>query len=257
MSSHVGGSAQHRPTRVRKPKISGEGKVLNANQRAMVKVGGELSYLEIKNSWSVLKVGNHQEDQEKGNGIIINLLNLGLSQIEIYSTLKCGANRIDKMRQRIAAGDSFVKPETKQPSHAFSAKTIQFLYSHMASWEPRLEQGFPCPHLRLKHYFVQEVGAPKITWKLLYEEYVIAFNLQSADDEQEEEACAAAVVEENEAQIVVEGGGAQQPKRKRKAVAPGARQKPGPKPRGVVNIDPGSPSIMAFYSKVDVNLAAP
>ena len=77
------------------------------------------------------------------------------------------------------------------------------------------------------------------------------------DDEQEEEACAAAVVEENEAQIVVEGGGAQQPKRKRKAVAPGARQKPGPKPRGVVNIDPGSPSIMAFYSKVDVNLAAP
>ena len=60
MSSYVGGSAQHRPTRVRKPKISGEGKVLNAIQRA-----GELSYLEIKNSWSVLKVGNHQEDKSQ------------------------------------------------------------------------------------------------------------------------------------------------------------------------------------------------
>lgn len=73
----MGGSQQHRPSRVRKPGCSQAGKVNGAIERAKLKVGGEETYAEIQNSWSSLKTGNHEVDQERGNGIIINLLNLG------------------------------------------------------------------------------------------------------------------------------------------------------------------------------------
>ena len=167
---------------MRKPKQSNEQKTTRALQRAVLKVGGIENYEELKSSWSGLKTGNHQEDQEKGNGIIISLLNLGLSQIEIRGIIGCSSTRIDRMRDRVAAGNAFVAPIPKPAGHACSEKTIEFLYSHMNTWEPRLEQGFPCPHLRIKHYFIQENDAPKITWSTLHEEYVAAFDAQSVED---------------------------------------------------------------------------
>ena len=164
-----GGSEQHRPTRKRLPRQSSGDSILKAISRAKVKVGGEATFQDIKSSWDGLKTGNHQEDQEKGNGIIINLLNLGLSQHEIVNLLKCSASRIGRMRERIRLGELYVKPDQKPPSHAFTEKTTQFLYNHMDTWEARLEQGFPCPHLRMKHYFVHDNDAPKVTWSLLHQ----------------------------------------------------------------------------------------
>ena len=63
-------------------------------------------------AWEVLKSNDTESYQEKGNRIIINLLNLGLSQIEIRQTLICGG-RVDRMRNRINAGSDFIEPERK------------------------------------------------------------------------------------------------------------------------------------------------
>jgi len=41
----------------------------------------------------------------------------------------------------------------------------------MKNWTPLLEQGFPCPHLRLKSYFIEQT-----TWKQLYEAYKLEFD---------------------------------------------------------------------------------
>jgi hypothetical protein len=150
----TGGSALHRPTRTVIPRQSTLQKFEKALQRAKEKLGGEENWKKVKESWNILKTGHLEEDQDKGNGIVISLINLGLSEIEIRSFLGCGSSRISRMKQRIEAGENFVQPTRKPPSHSFSDKTIQFLYTYMESWEPRIEQGFPCPHLRMKHWHI-------------------------------------------------------------------------------------------------------
>lgn len=136
----------------------------------------------MQNTWKALKTGNYGEDQEKSNGIIISLLNLNLSQIEIRQTLNCSSSRVDRMRDRIKAGIQFVVPIRAAPSHKFSPKTTQFLFELMESCTPRLEQGFPCPHLRMKHYFIQVPGENLITWTSLHKEYKTAWDSQSEED---------------------------------------------------------------------------
>ena len=57
-----------------------------ALERATVKLGGVDNRKETQRSWKALKVGNGQDDQEKGNGIILQLLNSGSKQPEIVIT---------------------------------------------------------------------------------------------------------------------------------------------------------------------------
>jgi len=79
-----GGSASLRPRRVVKSRQTKHEKNQAAIGRAIAKVGGIEILRQIQETWSSLKVENFGEDQENGNGIIMNLLNLNLSQIEIH-----------------------------------------------------------------------------------------------------------------------------------------------------------------------------
>lgn len=86
------------------------------------------------------------------------------------------------MRNRIKDGILFVEPVRKAPSHACTEKAKQFLYSHMLTWNSKLEQGFPCPHLRMKHYFVSAIDEEKTTFNSLQKDYVAAFNMLSPEE---------------------------------------------------------------------------
>jgi hypothetical protein len=105
-----GGSAQRKPKRVVKQKQSYQTKKERAVIRARAKLqdvdGDECaSFDDVVASWASLATGkNHQKDQDTGNGIILTLLNVGLSQIEIYTMLKCGAGRVMNIYTRNKEG---------------------------------------------------------------------------------------------------------------------------------------------------------
>ena len=109
----TGGSASRKAKRVRKPRITSLEKRDGAIERAEVKVNQvDLdSFDEIVSSWRALRTVHMEAEQAKGNGIIINLLNLGISQIEVKSMLGCGSNRVERMRDRITAGTAYVEHE--------------------------------------------------------------------------------------------------------------------------------------------------
>ena len=67
----------------------------------------------------------------------------------------------------MAKGAEFLAPVQKLASHAFHKDTIEFLKSELESWEPHLEYEFPCPHRRMKSYFVEE----GVTWTSVHEDY--------------------------------------------------------------------------------------
>ena len=124
-----GGSQQRRITRKRKPRQSLEEKNRQAFERAEKKLGKE-SLEAIRESWKALNTGFGQVDAEKGNGLIIGLLDVGLSQIEIRNAINCGGGRIDRMRHRIPAGITYENPERKPPSHAFQKITLAISRMH-------------------------------------------------------------------------------------------------------------------------------
>ena len=66
-----------------------------------------------------------------------------------------------------------------------------------------------------------------------------------ADSDDEEEAEPVAPV----AGAAAPAAAAAAPKRKKEPVAPGARKKPGPKPKNALPLDAGSKSIMMFFGK--------
>jgi hypothetical protein len=64
-------------------------------------------------------------------------------------------SRIDRIAERIKLGDRFIAPVKFPRSHAFNESTKEFLRNHMIKLE-LLDDGFPCPHRRMTHYFIEE-----------------------------------------------------------------------------------------------------
>ena len=112
---------------------------------------------EFASTWNLLEMGNGEADHDQGDWIIKSMLNMDMSEIEIMSVISTGIYRINRLRKRINEGENW-NPLVRKSS-AFTVNTIAFLHSHMESWQPLLEQGFPCPHFRLKTYFID-----KTTW---------------------------------------------------------------------------------------------
>ena len=131
-----GGSARLRPTRECKPRQNKEEKVEAAKKRAISKCG--VIFIEGKH-WSFLDTDG--AECETADGILMGLMLNGLSEIEIRSTI------------RVAAGVDYVPPTKRRGPRAFNAATLDFLFLHMETWRDRLEDGFPCPHRRMKSYF--------------------------------------------------------------------------------------------------------
>jgi hypothetical protein len=128
----------------------------------------------MKSTWAQLETQFGGKDWEKANGIIINLRNLGASEIELRSVFNVGSSRVHRLDHYDPEQD--VGP--KVPAHAFSAETLAFLKEVADTWET--EDGFPCVHRRPRHYFT-EAG---ITWKLLHSRYEKAWEGLPADRQQ-------------------------------------------------------------------------
>jgi hypothetical protein len=150
-----------------------------AFKRVLEKYGGNSEQVEeLKATWNALHTGNGEADQEKGNGIIIGLLNAGLSTVEIMSVLPCGASRIAAMRHRISRGEAFElqEPSAKKPRyHAMSEKSKELLRDCMDTWD--IGVGIPsCAHRRPQRYFIGR----GINWAVLHDSYKAKYSALDA-----------------------------------------------------------------------------
>lgn len=95
-----GGSQGLISKRKRKPKLTYAEKKACTLARVQEKLGKE-AYDEVVKAWGDLNKPNDTNgaDWEKGNGIILNLINLNFSEIEIMSILGVGSYRIQRLRQ--------------------------------------------------------------------------------------------------------------------------------------------------------------
>ena len=133
-------------------------------QDAAVDALGEEGAAAHRRKWEEFETGYGQKHQEKGNGIILSLIDSGLSTIAIRGALgKVGQTRIDKLRKF----DPNAPPRIKQPSwNAFLDKDKKAIKDFIATLP--VEDGFPCAHRQPKQYVAIE-GA---TWKSIHSDYM-------------------------------------------------------------------------------------
>ena len=77
-----------------------------------------------------------------------------------------GGYALDRLREEMA--DPTLRERKlapKIPSHAFTDEDKERLKQHILTWNPQLEDGFPCAHRRLKRFFTKE----GIEWTKLWE----------------------------------------------------------------------------------------
>jgi hypothetical protein len=160
----TGGSSRLKPHRDRQSRQTVEEKNQSAKVRAIEKYGA-IFISGLQQHWSFLDTDDNEA--EIADGIIMGLIVMGMSNIEIRNTIKIGGHRLQRLRNRIKLGEDYIPPVHRRAHQAFNEATLEFLFSIMESWRERLEDGFPCPHRRIKSYFF-EAG---ITWKKLHDEY--------------------------------------------------------------------------------------
>ena len=85
-------------------------------------------------SSSSLKQDNNEE-KHSADGMIMNLISLGLSDHELQVFLNIGCSRITRLRRRLNAGDNwrpFVRPP---PIHKMSQKSVDCFQSFFSTLE--------------------------------------------------------------------------------------------------------------------------
>lgn len=166
LPSKIGGTAWLKPLRNVKPKVDEADKLRRAKTRAISKLG-QSEFDRIASGWANLRTLKRKTPlYEKGNGVILNLIDLGLSNIEIRSILPIGCGRISQLRKF----DGSNATTRRRPAHALSDESIAYLNDVIKSWP--VEDGFPCAHRRPVLYLLEE----GITYKKLYDRYEKAFN---------------------------------------------------------------------------------
>jgi hypothetical protein len=103
----------------------------------------------------------NRDDWMLQNGLILGLIDQGLSQIQIRMFLGCGGSRVERVRHHERA-------ERKPPSHAFPEATITYLKVIVSQW--KTEDGFPCAHRKPRQYLLQDNGK-EATWLALHKQY--------------------------------------------------------------------------------------
>ena len=103
------------------------------------------------------------------NGVIVNLINIGFSNIEIRSLLGVGGSRVNRLR-----ADPTDAPKKKRPpGHAVTAEDILRITSHMEEF-PK-EDAFPCAHRTARQYLLSSTdGGPCPTWMEVWQHYKAA-----------------------------------------------------------------------------------
>ena len=102
------------------------------------------------------------------------MIECGFSQIELRSWFKIGGFRVQRLKAEMK-DPTFRsrKLEPRTPSHAFNEEDFARLKAHVASWNSRLEDGYPCFHRRQKRYFIVKPDQEKVTWEKLHHEYKV------------------------------------------------------------------------------------
>ena len=160
-NTSTGGSQATRKKRKRKPKLTAAEKKERARNRAVEKLGDEEAKAVLDN-WNNLETEFGGKDWETANGIIINLINTRLSDIEIRSFLKIGSSRLSRIREYM----SNPEPKPKHvPSHSATDDDKKRIIDHINSYEK--EDGYPCSHRRPRKYFI-DIG---LTYGKIHEDY--------------------------------------------------------------------------------------
>jgi transposase len=135
--------------------------------RAVRKLGGMEAVIELRDSWSKMESGYGGREWEHTEGVIIGLINQGLSQKEIRAVLPVGGFCCARLKK--AVNTNFVDFHTKHGpavgSNVVTTEELQFLEDDVAGWET--EDGFPCAHRRPWKYLMEE----NISWTKLYDHY--------------------------------------------------------------------------------------
>lgn len=158
----VGGSSslkKERNTTVQ----SSDAKSQKALKRIMEKVGEE-SMQTIKETFHSLSVNGDNEKKLQADGIILNLMDMGISNNDIKFFLHCGGPRVNRLRLAKESGFQAVK-EKNAPKHALSSDDIERVKSFIMLLPT--EEGYPCCHRRMKNYLMDQ----GLTWKQLWRRY--------------------------------------------------------------------------------------
>ena len=176
-----GSGGMHRPTRNTRDKITWSGK----KERALVRVRSLIGLAKMKQlqeTWAKLHPDGKQkgEGSNYGDGALMVMILMKLSNIEIQSFIPVGGSRLSRVRKL----DKKQITKNRKRSHAMSAKSVMFFCDFMESLD--LEDGFPCAHRRPKRYIVSD--NVNISWTdihKLYKEYVNSVVLLTNPDLEE------------------------------------------------------------------------
>eukprot|EP00600_Ochromonadales_sp_CCMP1393_P013384 CAMPEP_0175005912 /NCGR_PEP_ID=MMETSP0005-20121125/5568_1 /TAXON_ID=420556 /ORGANISM="Ochromonas sp., Strain CCMP1393" /LENGTH=104 /DNA_ID=CAMNT_0016261193 /DNA_START=1600 /DNA_END=1911 /DNA_ORIENTATION=- len=99
-----GGSYQLIPSRNTKGKTTYEGRKANALVSA-IKEHGEKKVKEIWESWNALRTTQNGSEWQLADGILINLIQVGWSNIKLEAVLKVGGYRLGRLRNALKDKD--------------------------------------------------------------------------------------------------------------------------------------------------------
>lgn len=140
----------------------------SAYERACSLLGKE-EVLRLRKQWDSMDTKYGGKEFQQGEGMIISLLKLNLSQIVIRAIFPVGGSRAQRLKKVLEDGIETLhtRRQPSQPAHALTDAQLQsFLYDCEQNWV--LEDGFPCSHRRPRRYFV---STKKTTWKSHWEAY--------------------------------------------------------------------------------------
>ena len=159
----VGGSGQTVLQRNRKPPTNRKD---NALKRVTEKLG-EQTLAKMREDWAMMETGAAGREWETSDGIVINLIQSGFSEMEIRAIIPVGGYKIGRLRDVLKVGfeQNHTRRPPRTPAHAVVDADLDAIKQHALTWE--VEDGFPCAHRRPKQYLVD----PKLTFTKLYQGY--------------------------------------------------------------------------------------
>ena len=162
-SGGVGGSQQTVIQRVRRQQGEPKSRKESALQRVISKLG-EARVEKIRTDWGAMESGVGGSEWMQSEGIIISLLQCGLSEIEIRAVIPVGGSKIDRLRKMLHNGIETLhtRRPPRVPAHAVSDECMDRIKSDAMTWE--VEDGFSCAHRRPKQYLLD----PLLTFTKLY-----------------------------------------------------------------------------------------
>nr|XP_032818404.1 uncharacterized protein LOC116947095 [Petromyzon marinus] len=162
----AGGSQQNVVQRNVRPSCDRGAK---AAARAEAKLGAA-AIVKIRQDWDAMETGRAGSEWQQSEGIILNLVQMQLSEREIRTILPVGGSRLARLRK--VAADGFDSLHTRRapttPAHALTDADLTALRNDVASWE--VEDGFACGHLL----------DSTITWTKLHSRYKAKMEEQDA-----------------------------------------------------------------------------